>query len=151
LQNVFSSLKKKKNAIKNKKTDIEMFVDFVGKSFDIDFLQKYFDRVFELSLPRNAQKRTKKKAKKQKKSAGGWVGLEFSKCTGAPRLCPFPVSPGDLLVARISRVLLLVLSVISFLLCEFPSLFRCSFILLCFRRSSVFCPRTYVLAVVSGR
>jgi hypothetical protein len=36
----------------------------------MDFLQKYV-YVFELSLPRNAQKSTKKKSKK-KKSAGGW-------------------------------------------------------------------------------
>jgi hypothetical protein len=38
----------------------------------MDFLQKYFYGVFELPLPRNAQKRTKKKAP-QKKSEG-WVG-----------------------------------------------------------------------------
>jgi hypothetical protein len=31
------------------------------KVFDMDFLQKYFYGVFELPLPRNAQKRTKKK------------------------------------------------------------------------------------------
>jgi hypothetical protein len=42
----------------------------------MDFLQKYFNGVFELPLPRNAQKRTKKK------SDGGWVCLGFSKCTG---------------------------------------------------------------------
>jgi hypothetical protein len=47
----------------------------------MDFLQKCFYGVFELPLPRNAQKRTKKKVKK-KKSDGGWVGLRFSKCTG---------------------------------------------------------------------
>jgi hypothetical protein len=51
---------------------------FLGKAFDLDFLQKYVDGVFELTLPRNAQKRTKKKSKKQK-SDGGWVGLGFSK------------------------------------------------------------------------
>jgi hypothetical protein len=45
-------------------------------------LQKYFGGVFELPLPRNAQKRTKKKVKKKKGSDGGWVGLGFSKCTG---------------------------------------------------------------------
>jgi hypothetical protein len=33
----------------------------------MDFLQKYWYGVFELPLPRNAQKRTKKKA-------GWWVG-----------------------------------------------------------------------------
>jgi hypothetical protein len=47
----------------------------------MDFLQKYFYGVFELALPRNARKRTKKKGKK-KMSDGGWVGLGFSKCTG---------------------------------------------------------------------
>jgi hypothetical protein len=55
---------------------------FLGKVFDMDFLQKCFYGVFELPLPRNAQKRTKKNAKKKRKSAGGWVGLGFSKCTG---------------------------------------------------------------------
>jgi hypothetical protein len=48
----------------------------------MDFLQKHFYGVFELPLPRNAQKRTKKKSQEQKKSDGGWVGLGFSKCTG---------------------------------------------------------------------
>jgi hypothetical protein len=47
----------------------------------MDFLRTYFYGVFELPLPRNAQKRTKKKSRK-KKSDGGWVGLRFSKCTG---------------------------------------------------------------------
>jgi hypothetical protein len=57
----------------------------LGKVFDIDFLQKHFYGVFELPLPRNARGRTKTNAKKKsrkKKSAGGWVGLGFSKCTG---------------------------------------------------------------------
>jgi hypothetical protein len=45
----------------------------------MDFLQKYVHGVFDLPLPRNAKKRTKKN--KGKKSAGGWVGLGFSKCT----------------------------------------------------------------------
>jgi hypothetical protein len=49
---------------------------FLEKVFDMDFLQKYFYCVFELPVPRNARKRTKKNAKK-KKSAGGWVGLGF--------------------------------------------------------------------------
>jgi hypothetical protein len=41
----------------------------------MDFLQKYFYGVFELPLPRNTQKRTKKKVKKQKsRMVGGWVG-----------------------------------------------------------------------------
>jgi hypothetical protein len=38
----------------------------------MDFLQKYFNGVFELPLPRNAQKRAKKKAKK--KNVLGLVG-----------------------------------------------------------------------------
>jgi hypothetical protein len=38
----------------------------------MDFLQKYFYRVFELPLPRNAQKRAKKKS--EKKKSGGLVG-----------------------------------------------------------------------------
>jgi hypothetical protein len=37
----------------------------------MDFLQKYFYRVFELRLPRNAQKRAKKKS--EKKKVGGWL------------------------------------------------------------------------------
>jgi hypothetical protein len=48
----------------------------------MDFLQKYVYGVFELPLPRNAQKRTKKKCQGKKKSDGGWVGLRFSNCTG---------------------------------------------------------------------
>jgi hypothetical protein len=39
------------------------------KVFDMDFLQKHFCGVFELPLPRNAQK----------KPGGGWVGLGFIK------------------------------------------------------------------------
>jgi hypothetical protein len=35
----------------------------------MDFLQKYFYRVFEPPLPRNAQKRTKKKVRKK----SGWL------------------------------------------------------------------------------
>jgi hypothetical protein len=35
----------------------------LGKAFDTDFLPKYFYGVFELPLPRNAQKRTKKTPK----------------------------------------------------------------------------------------
>jgi hypothetical protein len=48
----------------------------------MDLLQKYVYGVFELPLPRNAQKRTKKTSQGKKKSDGGWVGLGFSKCTG---------------------------------------------------------------------
>jgi hypothetical protein len=39
----------------------------------MDFLQKYFYGVFELPLPRNAQKRTPKKSQGEKK-VGWWVG-----------------------------------------------------------------------------
>jgi hypothetical protein len=39
----------------------------------MDFLQKYLYGVFELPLPRNAQKLTKKKSQGKKKSEG-WVG-----------------------------------------------------------------------------
>jgi hypothetical protein len=38
----------------------------------MDFLQKYFNGVFEFPLPRNARKRTKKKC--QEKKVGWWVG-----------------------------------------------------------------------------
>jgi hypothetical protein len=51
---------------------------FLEKAFDMEFLQKYVYGVFELPLPRNVLKINAKK----KKSAGGWVGLGFSKCTG---------------------------------------------------------------------
>jgi hypothetical protein len=44
----------------------------LGKVFDMDFLQKYFYGVFELPLPRNAQKRTKTKS--QEKKVGWWGG-----------------------------------------------------------------------------
>jgi hypothetical protein len=40
----------------------------------MDFLQKYLYGVFELSLPRNAQKRSKKKSQEKKSwMVGGWV------------------------------------------------------------------------------
>jgi hypothetical protein len=39
---------------------------FLGKVFDMDFLQKYFGGIFELPLPRNAQKRALKGALKKK-------------------------------------------------------------------------------------
>jgi hypothetical protein len=45
----------------------------VAAYFDMDFLQKHFCGVFELPLPTNAQKRTKKKKPRKKKSEG-WVG-----------------------------------------------------------------------------
>jgi hypothetical protein len=37
----------------------------------MDFLQKHFCGVFELPLPRNAQKRTKKES--EEKKMGGWL------------------------------------------------------------------------------
>jgi hypothetical protein len=48
-------------------------VDFCGFRFDMDFLQKYLYGVFELPLPRNARKRTKKNAEKKSRLVGGWV------------------------------------------------------------------------------
>jgi hypothetical protein len=38
----------------------------------MDFLQKYFYGVFELPLPRNVQKRTKKKSEEKNKWGVGW-------------------------------------------------------------------------------
>jgi hypothetical protein len=37
------------------------------------FLQKHFCGVFELPLPRNARKRTKKNQEKESRMVGGWV------------------------------------------------------------------------------
>jgi hypothetical protein len=37
----------------------------------MDFLPKYFYGVFELPLPRNAQKRTKTKSRKKSRMVGG--------------------------------------------------------------------------------
>jgi hypothetical protein len=44
---------------------------FLEKTFDMNFLQKHFNGVFELPLPRNAQKRTQKNPQKK---VGWWVG-----------------------------------------------------------------------------
>jgi hypothetical protein len=44
--------------------------------------KKCFYGVFELPLPRNAQKNVLKQKSRKKSSDGGWVGLRFSKCTG---------------------------------------------------------------------
>jgi hypothetical protein len=80
------SLKNTRKCDKTKKVEEKLTSKFLskfwGKVFDTDFLPKYFYCVFELPLPRNAQKRTKKKSQGKKKSDGGWVGLRFSKCTG---------------------------------------------------------------------
>jgi hypothetical protein len=86
LQNVFCSvfelpsLKNTRKCDKTKKveekltSDIEIFVEILGKVFDTDFLPKYFYGVFELPLPRNAPKRTKKKSQEKKsRMVGGWV------------------------------------------------------------------------------
>jgi hypothetical protein len=59
-----------------------LFVEILEKVFDMDFLQKYLYGVFELTLPRNAQKRTKKKSQGKKKVGWRVGGLGFSKCTG---------------------------------------------------------------------
>jgi hypothetical protein len=45
---------------------------------------KYFYGVFEPPLPRNAQKRTKKKSQGKKKSDGGRVGLRFIRNGASP-------------------------------------------------------------------
>ena len=85
LQNVFGSvfeLPSLKNTRKCDKTKVvgekltsKNFVKILEKVFDMDFLQKNFYGVFELPLPRNAQKRAKKKLKKKKsRMVGGWVG-----------------------------------------------------------------------------
>jgi hypothetical protein len=91
LQNVFCSvfelpsLRNARNRDRTKKVDEKLTSKilsiFSEKVFDKDFLQKYFCGVFELPLPRNARKRTLKKTR-ETNSAGGWVGLGFSKCTG---------------------------------------------------------------------
>jgi hypothetical protein len=83
LQNVFCSvfeLPSLKNTRKcDKTTEVEekltskFWSKFWSKKvFDTDFLPTYFYGVFELPLPRNAQKRTKKKS--QEKKVGWWVG-----------------------------------------------------------------------------
>jgi hypothetical protein len=54
---------------------------FVEKVFDMDFLQKYF-MVFLNSPYRENPKNLLLK----KKSAGGLVGLRYSKCTGGPSI-----------------------------------------------------------------
>jgi hypothetical protein len=48
------------------------------KVFDMDFLQKYFDGVFELPY-------REKNQGKNCRLVSGWVGLGFSKCTGGVR------------------------------------------------------------------
>jgi len=70
LQNVFSSvfelpsLKNTRKCDKTKKVEEKLtskcFVEILEKVCDTDFLPKYCNGVFELPLPRNAQKRTKK-------------------------------------------------------------------------------------------
>jgi hypothetical protein len=56
------------------KIDIEIFVDFFGKHFRHGLFAKVFDGVFELTLPRNAQKRTKTKtSENQSRLVVGWV------------------------------------------------------------------------------
>jgi hypothetical protein len=43
------------------------------KGYDMGFLQKYFNGVFELPPPRNAQKRTQKNSQETNSAVGGWV------------------------------------------------------------------------------
>jgi hypothetical protein len=54
---------------------------FLEKVFDMDFLQNMF-MVFLNSPYREAPKNVQKEKTRKKQSAGGWVGLGFSKCTG---------------------------------------------------------------------
>jgi hypothetical protein len=78
----------------SKKNRCQLFLDFfcfIG-CFPAKFLSKFWEKfstrnfcgVFELPLPRNAQKRTGKKSQEKKVGwrVGGWVGLRCSKCTG---------------------------------------------------------------------
>jgi hypothetical protein len=63
---------------------------FLGKDFDMDFLQKYLRGVLERPLPRNALKRTKNSKKKsRKKSAGGRVGLGLERAWESVGFCLF--------------------------------------------------------------
>jgi hypothetical protein len=75
LQNVFCSvfeLPSLKNTRKCDKTDIEKLTS--EKVFDTDLLPKYCYGVFELPLPKNAQKRTLKRNQgKKSRLVGGWV------------------------------------------------------------------------------
>jgi hypothetical protein len=67
----FNSHRRKtpENAIKRKKVEQKLIPKFLSifseNVFDMDFLQKYFNGVFELPLPRNAQKRTKTMSRKK--------------------------------------------------------------------------------------
>jgi hypothetical protein len=64
------SLGNTRNRDKTKKVEEGLTSKFLsislGKVFDMDFLQKYAHGVFELPLPRNAQKRTLKKNQETK-------------------------------------------------------------------------------------
>jgi hypothetical protein len=52
----------------------------------MDFLQKHFCGVFELPLPRDAKKRTKKKVKGKKVGpVGGWV-WDLANVRGGPSI-----------------------------------------------------------------
>jgi hypothetical protein len=66
---------KRDKALKSReKNDIEIFVVLFWKKFSTwTFYKNIFDGVFELLLPRNAPKRTKKKGKETKnRLVGGW-------------------------------------------------------------------------------
>jgi hypothetical protein len=83
LQNVFCSafellsLKNTRKRDKTKKVEEKLTSKFCrnfGKSFRHGIFEKiYLNGVFELPLPRNAQKRTKKNQEKKVRMVGGWV------------------------------------------------------------------------------
>jgi hypothetical protein len=66
LPSLRNTRKRDKTRTSRGKSDIEILSIFVGKVFDMDFFAKtFFYGVFELPLPRNAQKLTKTKSRKQ--------------------------------------------------------------------------------------
>jgi hypothetical protein len=93
LQNVFCSVfelpslrntrKRDKTKIIEEKMTSKPLSIFLGKAFDMEFLQKHFYGVFELPLPRNARKRTPKKTKKKSRLVGGWV-WDLANARGGP-------------------------------------------------------------------
>jgi hypothetical protein len=132
LQNVFCSVfelpslrntrKRDKTKKVEEKLSSKLFVEILGKVFDMDFLQKCFYGVFELPLPRNAQKRTKKKVKKKKsRMVGGWVGDSVNVRGGpsifflaAPRYWPMCFSHAGISSAPLSPLPAVLWSSIAF-------------------------------------